>query len=193
MSETCPICRGRLHVRHAVSKRWVLCECAYNAAVPQAIRRNEDDLPATAKDLKLLPFKSALISGEFQTFRYRAWKTLVTLLREKPTFRCLYTDAYRLVEVYFERDGEYQTIREMACAPYDLIIVTLGISDVPNKLIGPLLIQLFTYRTENGLPTWVYIQNTSRLRETYNSELGDLLLPLSLVEGTRTVDPRLLT
>jgi hypothetical protein len=193
MREPCPLCLGRLHKRHPVSKRWELCECAYNASVPQAIRRHEEDLPESAKDLKTLPLHSMLIGGDFQTFRYRAWKTLVELLREKPTFRCLYTDAYRLVEVYFARDTDYQTIRELASAPFDLAIVTLGISDVPNKLVGPLLIQFFTYRMENDLPTWVYIQNPSRLRETYSSELGDLLLPLVVKETGRAIDPRLIT
>lgn len=103
-----------------------------------------------------------------------AWRSLVAF--RDTGLQYDYLDVYRLVDIYFERDGAdgYPSIRHVVSL--DLLILVLGMADLPNKLLPSLLTQMLTLRRDKSHPTWVFAPfSSSRVREVYGSEVAELL------------------
>lgn len=174
MVSMCPICRGSKHVRRGTS--WIRCECVKTVTNSLYIRKNircgEEAYPQELDKIKPLSLKDFTASGSYHSFRHMVWRSLsyyeaFDLLYE-------YMDAYRLVEIFLGQDTTYSRVRDLdVCG---LVIVSLGVSDLPNRMLSPLMCQLLTQRKMEGLPTWVYTSKVgSPLRSAYGNELADLL------------------
>jgi hypothetical protein len=88
-----------------------------------------------------------------------------------------YFDAYRLVEIYLGQDTTYTRLRDLDSS--GLVVIALGVSDLPNRMLPALMCQLLTQRKMTGRSTWVYTPKIgSALRSAYGNELTDLLSPI---------------
>lgn len=170
----CPKCKGSKHVRTA--KGWTRCDCSRSVTnslyIKQNIRCGDESYPTELDRLSPLPLKDLTISGEYHEFRKMAWRSLCHY--EARDLRYEYMDAYRLVEIFLQQDSTYERVRDLdVCG---LVIVALGVSDLPNRMLSPLMCQLLTQRKMSGQPTWVYSSKVgSNLRASYGNELVDLL------------------
>lgn len=173
----CPKCNGSKHVRRGRS--WVRCECASSITnslyIKPNIRCGEGVYPPELNKIKPLPLKDITISGDYHTFRQMVWRSLS--LYEADDLLYDYMDAYRLVEIFLNQDNTYSRVRDLG--DLGLVVVVLGVSDLPNRMLAPLLCQLLTQRKMEGHPTWVYTSKMgASLRSTYGNELTDLLNPV---------------
>lgn len=171
---TCPKCRDSKHVRKG--RTWVRCDCAKTVTNSLYIRANircgEVSYPLELDTFQPLKLQDMTVNGDYHAFRKMVWRSLahyeaVDLLYE-------YFDAYRLVEIYLGQDTTYTRVRDLDSS--GLVVVALGVSDLPNRMLAPLMCQLLTQRKMAGLPTWVYTSKVGApLRTTYGNELVDLL------------------
>jgi len=85
-----------------------------------------------------------------------------------------YLDAYRIVEIHFEKDDKYQTERELVSL--DLLIVVLGLAELQNRMLGPIVCKVLTLRQHEGRPTWIYLPMLlGKVRDVYGEALSTLL------------------
>jgi hypothetical protein len=134
-----------------------------------------------------LPLQDLSVSGDYHAFRKMVWRSLTSLEARDLVYE--YFDAYRLVEIYLGQDTTYTRLRDLDS--YGLVVIALGVSDLPNRMLPALMCQLLTQRKMTGRPTWVYTPKVgSALRAAYGNELTDLLSPIKPtvyeVAGTKT-------
>ncbi len=113
---------------------------------------------------------------QFPIFKSMVWRSL-TRFRDVPSFRYEYLDAYRLVDIFFNRDPgtpSYETPRELV--DLELLIMVLGLADLPNKLLPGLIVQALTLRRDADLPTWVFAPfSRTKVHEVYGPDVATLL------------------
>jgi hypothetical protein len=172
----CPKCRDSKHVRNHGGHGWIRCDCAKAVSnllfIRPNIRCGEDVVPPELLKLPPLALQDITSNGDYHQFRRMVWRSLLSY--EDRDLRYAYFDAYRLVEIYLDKDQEFSRVRDLE--GFDLIVTAVGVSDLPNRMLAPLLCQLLTQRKMMGLPTWVYVAKTGgALRQAYGNELTDLL------------------
>jgi hypothetical protein len=173
----CPKCRGAKHIRNG--RAWIRCECAREITnslyIKASIRNGETSYPPELDKYPPLELRDLTISGEYHAFRKMAWRSIAYY--EAIDLRYDYFDAYRLVEIFLGQDTTYGRVRDLD--DYGLVVLALGVSDLPNRMLAPLVCQLLTQRKMGGLATWVYTHQVgSSLRTTYGNALADLLGPI---------------
>lgn len=174
----CPTCRNRRHIR--TNGEWSRCACLTSVInIKPIVRGGETRYPELYDQYPPYPLRDLTIGGvpagltpeETRHFRYMVWRSL---LQQRETLVYEYLDAYRLVDMQFERDPTYDNPRDLVVP--DLVILILGVTEVPNKLLGPLVSQLVSMRRFEGKPTWVYTpMPLLRLREEYGWALADMI------------------
>lgn len=188
----CPKCRDSKHIRKG--RAWVRCECARTVTnslyIKPQIRCGETSFPPHLEKAEPLPLKDLTVGGDYHEFRKMVWRSLCHY--EAVDLRYDYFDAYRLVEIYLGQDADYARVRDLDSL--GLVVVALGVSDLPNRMLAPLMCQLLTQRKMAGLPTWVYTAKAgSSLRTAYGNELTDLLgdikMPVSQDSVIRHLKP----
>lgn len=142
------------------------------------LRGNEDGYPAAYDAVPPLPLRDLAATGEYHDFRYRVWRSVLTY----PDLLYDAFDAYRLVEIHFEKDAKYTSVRELIAL--DLLVLSLGLAELPNRFMGPLVVQVLTLRQQAGPPTWVHVPRGLDVQQAYTKELADLLRP-----ALHTLDP----
>lgn len=171
---TCPKCRGSRHVRKG--KAWIRCSCTRDVTnsfyILPNIRCGEENYPSELDQRSPLELKDIVVNGLYHDFRKMVWRSLTHY--EATDLRYEYFDAYRLVEIFLGQDTTYTRVRDLDVL--GMVIIALGVSDLPNRMLAPLVCQLLTQRKMAGQPTWVYTAKVgSALRSTYGNELTDLL------------------
>jgi hypothetical protein len=79
-------------------------------------------------------------------------------------------DAYRLIEIFLEKDEEYASSRPTI--ETDLLVLLLGFGDPRNRYLPELLVQALSRRALDNKPTWVVMGvDLSLVSTKYNSEL----------------------
>jgi hypothetical protein len=117
---------------------------------------------------------------DFNKFKAMVWRSLVAYRDTAGLRRYDYLDAYRLIDIYFEKDTDYETPRNLV--QLDLLVLVLGLADVPNKLLPSLIVQALTLRRDAGRPTWVYAPYTrDRVNAVYGADVGMLIGEVSPV------------
>lgn len=180
----CATCGGTLHVR-TPDGTWRRCTCAQRVLdtlfLKAPIRQGDETFPASYAQSPPLPFTDQLISGDYHAFRHWVWRSLLHYRDARQIAMYDYMDAYRLTEIEFERDELYGRIRDLQ--PLDLLVLTLGVADAPNRRLKDLVIQILTLRQTIAKPTWLYYQYPDQLREAYSPQLADMLRPLWNKQG----------
>jgi hypothetical protein len=112
------------------------------------------------------------VFGAVDNFRMMVWRSLCAHVNNILKYE--YLDAHRLVEIYLGQDPDYARIRDLE--DLDLVVLLIGVSDPPNKMLPSLCAQLITGRRQLGKPTWIYTPFlTDRFRSIYGPELAELL------------------
>lgn len=112
------------------------------------------------------------IEGPLDTTRPHIAGALLDWLSRGHSFVTL--DAYRLIEIFLEKDKEFSTTRPVVDA--ELLIILLGFGDPPNKYLPELLNQVLNRRQMTRKPTWVVMGvDMPRVGHKYNTELQDFL------------------
>jgi hypothetical protein len=100
------------------------------------------------------------------------WRSLVP--HRERRLRYFYTDVYRLVDIYFEKDTDFENLRQLQ--QLELVVLALGLADVPNKLLPKLLLQVLTLRRDAGRPTWTFAPfSRSGVSEVYGPAVAEVL------------------
>lgn len=172
MADECVLCYGSKHIRTA-SGGWTRCKCISQVIqdmfIKPQIKCGEVELPTKFLEVKQ-ELKDYLFVGEFNEFRYIVWASLL----KYPELTYEYMDAYRLVEIYLDQDSQYKRVRDLE--DLDLVVIVLGVSDLPNKMLAPLLIQLLKQRKMLGKPTWTFSSySKDRLCQIHGSDLAVVL------------------
>lgn len=172
----CEHCGDTKHIR--TDKGWRRCVCSLHSLVHPVIRHGEASYPVKYDTDPPWAPKDLVYVGDYTEWRHRVWRAV---LHVSATYD--YLDAYRLVEIHFGQDGTYQNVRELV--PLGVLMVVLGLAELPNKFIGPTVCQVLTLRQHMAQPTWVYspIGLTDQFRAVYGQELLTMLKALPLVSA----------
>lgn len=170
----CPHCRGTKHVR--TPKGWRRCECIQRSIdqfyISPKIRGTATELPERFKSFSPFPLEDFAVHGDYAQFCGQVWHSLLSYVSFDLHYQ--FIDAYRLVEIYLDQDVEFKKVRDLE--PYDLVIVVIGISDLPNRMLPPLMCMLLQQRRMLGRPTWIYSSlKPSQFLDKYGRDLFSLL------------------
>jgi len=94
-----------------------------------------------------------LIEGPLATIKEHLSRVLTEATTENSSWRGL--DAYRLIEIFLEKDKELQATSD--AIDCDLFILMLGFGDPRNKYLPELILQALKRREMQELPTWVIL------------------------------------
>lgn len=170
---------------------WTRCVCLGptldHVFIRPGLRGGLSTYPAEFDQVPPFPLQDLTVGGKWsdlQAFKFRAWRSLAPF-RDR-ALRYDYMDAYRLVDIHFERDTDYEYLRQLVSL--DLLVLVLGLADVPNKLLPSLIVQTLTLRRDAARPTWVFAPfSKPRVAENYGGGVADLLGDVSPVLGTTPV------
>lgn len=194
-SSNCPKCKGLKHVRG--NHGWKRCDCVMdelrNSFIRPKLRRGRQR--PIQIDFTLFPLRDFSIHSNYDFFCDRAWMSLLSI-SHNCDLHYDFVEASRLVEIYLTQDSEYTRIRELE--DLDLLILTLGVAEPPNKMLPSLVVQVVSQRTNLGKPTWIYSAvPLNSISSRYGDELACLLQALSLEQSinpsipvsTKTLNP----
>lgn len=89
---------------------------------------------------------------QYDAFRYGVWRSVLFYFPQRLTYE--YFDTHRLVEINFQRDAEYSSVRQLK--DLDLLVLVKGLNEPPNSYSPHILDYTLTLRRMEGRPTWVY-------------------------------------
>lgn len=114
--------------------------------------------------------ENLLIEGPLDSIRPHVAGVLNKMLEQGKTFD--FMDAYRLVEIFLDKDEEYQTSQDLA--EYDLFGLLLGFGDVLNRRLPDLIVQALARRELVQRPTWVILGlSLQQVPVKYNADVFD--------------------
>lgn len=112
------------------------------------------------------------IEGPLNTVRPHVAGALLHMSASRKSYVIM--DAYRLIEIFLEKDEEYSTSRPAIEA--DLLVILLGFGDPPNRYLPELLTQVMNRRDLTRKPTWIIMGiELSRVGHKYNADLQAML------------------
>lgn len=121
------------------------------------------------------------IEGPLAQIRPHVAGALLEMSKARESFVIM--DAYRLIEIFLEKDGEFSTTRPATEA--DLLVLLLGFSDPRNRYLPELIMQIMNRRDLTRKPTWVVMGvEVSTVSHKYSPELEEHLKTFEKI-GTR--------
>lgn len=110
--------------------------------------------------------------GSFEAFKLMVWRSLSAYRERRLSYD--YLDVYRLVDIFLSKDGEYDSVRPLV--NLDIVILVLGLADLPNKLLPNIVVQFLSLRRDGYKPTWVFAPFTlGKVESVYGREVTGLL------------------
>lgn len=168
----CPRCKGTRHFR--TERGWARCDCVKRvlgaAYVKRSVMGNDAAYPESYASKTPLPLADQLSIGEqsYDDFRYSVWRSLEEYSERNLSYEFL--DASRVIEIYFQRDGDYESLRDLV--RLDLLVLVFGEFCGPNKLMPDLIGQVLDQRRRDGRPTWVFSALTrNRFASVYTADV----------------------
>lgn len=160
---------------------WHRCECMAAVVdrvyIKSAIRLGRDTYPPELDSRPPFPLKDLVVReplSQLNAFKDMVWRSLADY--RLSNLRYDYIDAFRVVDIFFEKDPEYQSIRDLAQLP--LLVVVLGLGEVPNKMFPSLVSQLYFLRADAGKPTWTFLpHDNATVARVYGQQVLELLTP----------------
>lgn len=143
-------CRGG-HL--LVQGKWVRCSCLEKEVHKRALGVFNHPHPKMDTALIGLRDKSIIIEGPLASIRAHMAGVILTSQRESKTFAS--TDAYRLVEIFLDKDNEFKGSQDIA--QFDLYTMLLGFAEVKNQRLPDLICQILGRRELDQKPTWVIL------------------------------------
>lgn len=127
----------------------IRCPCLVRFLNRRRLGKVYSSNPKESTKLKVLKDQNLLIQGTLSEIKAH----ISGALREDDEFVAI--DAYRLIEIFLEKDIEFDKLTQISLAP--LTILFLGFSDPRNSYLPDLINQLFSRRELEELPTWVVL------------------------------------
>ena len=109
--------------------------------------------PIIDKKFVSLRTKNILIEGHFSTIRRHMSGVLLEMQRRRETHRAF--DAYQLVDVFFGKDDEMTNFAPLVDP--DLSIILLGFTEIVNRILPDMILQVMTRRDLRHRSTWVIL------------------------------------
>lgn len=151
MSEPCPNqCRNG-HIR--ANGVWRRCSCLAERLYKKELGLFMTNTPNRSSPLAPLVETSLLLEGPMSTIRSHVAGVILGLKQEGKTFTAM--DAYRLVEIFLDKDEEFKSTSDIA--QYDLYVMLLGFGDIKNQRLPDIIVQALQRRTLLQKPTWVIL------------------------------------
>lgn len=172
MREDCPNkarCGNTGH--YAEAGVWKRCNCLVQEMNRKKLGPMYDPEP-TESQLTKRTGENLVLEGSLQTLRPLVAHALLDMAAKGKTW--LTMDAYRLIEIFLEKDEEIETTA--AAIDPDLLIILLGFGDPKNKYLPDLLMQALSRRELQFRPTWVVMGlELDLVQARYGSILSDKL------------------
>lgn len=130
---------------------WKRCPCLTKEIYKRQLGLMYDTQVRIPSPLAPMLEKDLRIEGTLREIRPYIAGALLELISKNKTFQVI--DAYRLIEIFLEKDEEIAT--QTALVEKDLLVILLGFGDPPNKYLPELLNQVFARRELSSRPTWV--------------------------------------
>lgn len=170
--ETCPkreLCGATGHLLK--DGRWQRCTCLSLEIAATRLREMYTPNPRTDTVLRKMTEQDLLIEGPLQVVRNHVAGALMTLNSGR---RFMVMDAYRLLEIFLEKDEEHETSRPVVDT--DLLVLLLGFGDPRNRYLPELVLQALSRRALLQKPTWCILgMDKGQIAHKYSAELATTL------------------
>jgi hypothetical protein len=128
--------------------------------------------PATASPLSSQTTQNLTIHGPITSTKEHLSCAALDLRRRGQSWEAI--DAYRLIEIFLEKDAEYSSQAPITEA--DLAIIFLGFGDPRNKYLPELLQQVLARRELENKATWVVLGlPPAQIAGRYGADLAEKL------------------
>jgi len=149
---------------------WERCRCLTLEINERRLGQMFDLNPKEKTPLKSKTNLNLIIEGPLSTIRPHVAGALLHLVERKESFVII--DAYRLIEIFLEKDEEFSTSRPVVEA--ELLVMLLGFGDPRNSYLPDLILQVLNRRELTRKPTWVIMGiELSRVGQKYSQVLQD--------------------
>lgn len=171
MRADCPLSKSCGPTGHIYREgKWWRCACLEQEVNKQRLGMFAVKNPREDTVLWRYREENLLIEGPLGIIRPHVAGVLNRLLEQGKTFD--FMDAYRLVEIFLDKDEEYQTSQDLA--DYDLFGILLGFGDVLNRRLPDLIVQALARRELKQRPTWVILGlSLKQVPAKYNADVFD--------------------
>lgn len=162
------------HYLDVTSGKYTRCECMEAEINKRSLgvffTPNVKQNPALLK--KANDGISILLEGPFNSIRPYMAGVFLYLKNQRKTTGVL--DAYRLIEIYLEKDDELQNSSHFV--EVDFLALLLGFGEVKNQRLPDLIMQVLVRRELIQKPTWVILGlPLPQVPIKYGSDLGEKL------------------
>lgn len=144
-------CRGG-HLRTPKGE-WIRCSCLLEDIYKRDLGVFATKEPELTTGLRSFTDTSLLIEGPMSRIRGHIAGVILDLKAKGGTFTSM--DAYRLVDIFLDKDEEFQG--SGAISGYDLFVMLLGFGEVKNQRLPDLIMQVLARRDLLQKPTWVIL------------------------------------
>lgn len=153
-------------------KTWVRCPCLQLEINRRKLGAFYCDKPEAKSPLSPMTGQNLVIEGPLESIRKHGARALLDLLGRDQTF--LIMDAYRLIEIYLEKDDEMTN--QTPALDADLLIMLLAFGDPRNRMLPELVLQVINRRDMLQKPTWMVLGiDLEMVGSKYNQDLQDRL------------------
>lgn len=153
---------------------WQRCKCLRLEIAARRLGQFYCESPAEKTQLTDLYIQGIdlLVEGPLTAIRPHVARVLLDLAEANKTFTTM--DAYRLIEVFLEKDEEFDNTYQ--CISGDLTVILLGFGDPRNRYLPELLLQAISRRELLRRPTWIVLGlNKNMLSTKYSVDLAEKL------------------
>jgi len=173
INEDCPnYARCGRHGHYQENGRWVRCPCLVMSLNRSRLGPMYCPKPRETTQLTDKIRDDLLIEGPLLTVRPHIARVLLDMAESGKSHMTM--DAYRLVEIFLEKDDSFDSVNQ-AVNP-DILVLLLGFADPPNKYLPELILQVLRRRALLLKPTWVLLGIAFDIVwKKYSPELADEL------------------
>lgn len=151
MRDRCPNNCVQGHLRTPAG--WVRCSCLKDSLFKRALGVFATKEPKEDTSLYRLRDTSLLIEGPLTLIRPHIAGVILKMKEGEETFTS--TDAYRLVDIFLDKDAEFEGSAQLS--NHDLFVLMLGFGEVKNQRLPDLIMQVLARRELLQKPTWVVL------------------------------------
>jgi len=160
------------HVYNPETLSYERCACLRKEIQKSQLGRLYSDEPVLDTALRTHRRANLLLQGPLTLVRRHLAGVAATLRNEQEEVTAI--DAYRLIEIFLDKDEEYSNVFPVVDA--DLLVVFLGFGEIKNRRLPDCINQVLERRELVDLPTWVVLNmETSQVEGRYDSTLASKL------------------
>jgi len=160
---------------------WTRCTCLQLELNQKKLGAMYTENPKIKTDLEKMKRDNTIIEGPLATIRKHVARVLLDMSERGESF--LTMDAYRLIEIFLEKDEEFETTSGATDA--DLLVLLLGFGDPRNRYLPELILQTISRRELIREPTWIILGLPMGILSTkYGEQLAEKLKTFKTVRAT---------